>query len=136
VADGIKIIMKKYITLLSLLLGLVLQAQTQDNFIGKWTADDGSVIIIYVQDSSYYAKEDGKFVLIQMEKKSETQLYGGTFYDDKLNTEFEARLRLTDANTLRIKVMNGFSGRVIIWHRTPLDWERKGTEITEIKTSN
>lgn len=109
--------MKKYITLLLLLLSLVLQAQTQDKFVGNWVASDGSVIIIYVQDASYYAKADGKYVLIQMEKKSDTQLYGGTFYDEKLNTEYEAKLKLTDDNSIRLKVINGLCRKTITWHR-------------------
>lgn len=121
--------MKKYIALLLLLFGLVLQAQTQDRFVGNWVANDGSVIIIYIQDASYYAKADGKYVLIQMEKKSDTQLYGGTFYDEKLKTEYEAKLKLTDNNSIKLKVMNGFSGKTIIWHRlSPLD--RRTHEIT------
>ena len=124
--------MKKYITLLLLLFGLVLQAQTKDNFIGDWTANDGSVITIYVQDASYYAKADGKYVLIQMEKKSDTQLYGGTFYDEKLKTEYEAKLKLTDDNSIRLKVMDGFSGKTIIWHRV-LSWKEKANEVTVIQ---
>jgi uncharacterized protein (DUF2147 family) len=125
--------MKKYITLLSLLFGLVLQAQIQDNFKGDWTANDGSVITIYTQDSSYYAKSDDTIVLIQMEKKSDTQLYGGTYYDEELKTEFEAKLKLTDNNTIRLKVLNGFSGKTIIWHRVPL-WKTKANEISVIQS--
>ncbi|UPT71274.1 MAG: DUF2147 domain-containing protein [Flavobacterium sp. JAD_PAG50586_2] len=121
--------MKKYITLLLLLFGLVLQAQTRDKFVGNWVANDGSVIIIYIQDASYYAKADGKYVLIQMEKKSDTQLYGGTFYDEKLKTEYEAKLKLTDDNSIKLKVMNGFSGKTIIWHRLS-SLERRTNEIT------
>lgn len=121
--------MKKYITLLLLLLGLVLQAQTQDKFVGNWVANDGSVIIIYVQDSYYYAKTGGEYVLIQMEKKSDTQLYGGTFYDEKLKTEYEAKIKLTDDNSIKLKVMNGFSGRTIIWRRVPA-WKEKLKEVT------
>lgn len=124
--------MKKYITLLLLFLGLVLQAQTQDKFVGNWVADDGSVIIIYVQDSYYYAKTDGEYVLIQMEKKSDTQLYGGTFYDEKLRTEYEAKLKLTDDDSLKLKVMNGISGRTIIWKRVPV-WREKLNEVTVIQ---
>jgi uncharacterized protein (DUF2147 family) len=123
--------MKKYSTLLLLLFGLVIQAQ--DNFVGDWTANDGSVIKIYVQDSSYYAKADGKFVLIQMEKKSATQLYGGTYYNDELNTEYEAKLKLTDANTLRVKVLNGLFGETLIWRRAPLTWEKKVNAVTVLQ---
>ena len=122
--------MNKYITLLSLLLGLVLQAQTQDNFTGCWTANDGSVITIYIQDSAYYATAGGELVLIQMEKKSDTQLYGGTFYDARLKTEYESKLKLTDANTIKIKVLNGLSGKVIIWNRLPLPLEKKLNAVT------
>ena len=124
--------MRNYITLLLLLFGLVLQAQTQDKFVGKWTADDGSVITIYIQDASYYAKADGKYVLIQMAKKSDTQLYGGTFYDEKLKTEYEAKLKLTDANSIRLKVMNGLSSRTIIWRRAPV-WKEKSNRVTTIQ---
>lgn len=124
--------MKKYIALLLLLFGLVLQAQTKDRFVGNWTANDGSVIIIYIQDASYYAKADGKYVLIQMEKKSDTQLYGGTFYDEKLKTEYEAKLKLTDDNSIKLKVMNGFSGKTIIWHRIPV-WKEKANDVTVIR---
>lgn len=124
--------MRKHITLLLLLLSLVLQAQTKDKFVGNWTADDGSVIIIYIQDSHYYAKTDGEYVLIQMEKKSDTQLYGGTFYDEKLKTEYEAKVKLTDDDSLKLKVMNGLSGRTIIWKREPV-WEEKTNRITVIR---
>ena len=125
--------MKTYITLLSLLFCLVLQAQPQDNFTGNWKADDGSVITIYVQDSSYYAKANGKFVLIQMIKKSDTQLYGGTYYDERLNTEYEAKLKVTDSNTILLKILNGLSNKRIVWHRVPDTWEEKQTKITSIK---
>lgn len=121
--------MKKYITLLLLLSGLVLQAQPRDKFVGNWVASDGSVIIIYVQDASYYAKADGEYVLIQMEKKSDTQLYGGTFYDGKSKTEYEAKLKLTDDNSIRVKVMDGFSVRKITWRRVSL-WKEKLNEVT------
>lgn len=125
--------MKKYITLLSLLFCLVLQAQPKDNFIGNWTTDDGSVITIYVQDSSYYAKTNGKFVLIQMTKKSDTQLYGGTYYDEKVNTEYEAKLKLTDSNTILLKILNGLSNKRIVWHRVPIIWDEKSNKVTLIK---
>jgi|SRR6218665_1821517 len=121
--------MKQYITLLSLFFCLVLQAQSQDNFVGDWKADDGSVITIYVQDSSYYAKTNGKFILIQMIKKSEIQLYGGTYYDEKLNTEYEAKLKLTDSNTILLKILNGLSNKRIVWHRVPITWGEKAKNV-------
>lgn len=122
--------MKTYITLLSLFFGLVLQAQSQDNFLGNWKADDGSVITIYVQDSSYYAKANGTFILIQMIKKSDTQLYGGTYYDEKLNTEYEAKLKLTDSNTILLRILNGLSNKRIVWHRVPITLDEKTNKVT------
>jgi uncharacterized protein (DUF2147 family) len=126
--------MKKYSTLLLLTFGLVLQAQNQDNFIGEWTANDSSVISIYIQDSSYYAKADGEFVLIQMVKKSETHLYGGTYYDTELNTEYEAKLKMTDRNTIRLKIIKGLSSEIIVWHRVPNKWNEPDISSKSITT--
>ncbi|MEO5776695.1 MAG: hypothetical protein ABIQ27_07300 [Flavobacterium sp.] len=125
--------MKKHIILFLLVFGSALQAQTQDNFIGKWVTNEGNILEIYIQDSSYYGKMDNKVVLIQMIKKSDTQLYGGTFYKDELKTEYEAKLKLIDRNTLRLKVMYGLSSATIIWLRTPLIWKEKTNEITVIQ---
>lgn len=122
--------MRKFITLLSLALGLVLQAQKKDNFVGNWTANDGSVITIYIQDSSYHAKINDKVVLIQMEKKSDTQLYGGTYYDEKSKTEYEAKLKLTDSNTILLRILNGLSGKRMVWHRILINPEEKNSKLT------
>ncbi|MGV3697495.1 hypothetical protein [Flavobacterium sp.] len=128
--------MRKFITLLSLALGLVLQAQKKDNFVGNWTANDGSVITIYIQDSSYHAKINDKVVLIQMEKKSDTQLYGGTYYDEKSKTEYEAKLKLTDSNTILLRILNGLSGKRMVWRRILINPEEKNSKLTLLQRLN
>jgi uncharacterized protein (DUF2147 family) len=125
--------MKKYIVLFLLVIGSALYAQPQDNFVGNWATNEGNILEIYIKDSSYYGKMDNKVVLIQMIKKSDTQLYGGTFYEDEMKTEYEAKLKLTDTNTLRMKVMYGLSSQTIIWHRVPSVWENKENKVTVLQ---
>ena len=125
--------MKKYIALFLLVFTSAVHAQPQDNFVGNWATNEGNILEIYIKDASYYGKMDNKVVLIQMIKKSDTQLYGGTFYEDELKTEYEAKLKLTDTNTLRMKVMYGLSSQTIIWHRVPSAWENKATKVTVLQ---
>lgn len=110
-----------------------MQVRAQDNFVGKWVANNDNVLEIYIHDSSYYGKINNEVVLIQMEKKSETQLYGGTYYDEELKTEYVAKLKLSDKNTLRLKVLSGSSNKTIIWQRVPLNWEKKTNAVTVIQ---
>ena len=59
----------------------------------------------------YYAKTLNKLdiinVLDQMIYKSDKKLYGGTYFYDKVNEEFEAIVRLLDENKLMIKLVKG-----------------------------
>ncbi len=135
-------IMKTSILLLLLVFGAAMQAQSHDNFIGSWASDDESQIMeIYLQDAAYYAKiissrnpeSKDKIVLIQMGKKSDTQLYGGTYYDLELKTETEAKLKLMDSNTIRLKELSGLFNKTFFWHRVPLPWSTTANEITVIQ---
>lgn len=126
--------MKIYIALFVLAFATAMKAQSQDNFIGNWrTADGKQTIQIYLQDSSYYAKSNDKEVLIQMTKKSDTQLYGGTYYDEELKTEYEAKLKLKNSNTILVKILNGLSNKRIVWHRVPVNWDEKANKVTLIQ---
>lgn len=104
----------------------MLQLVAQDNFIGTWTIEEGAISIeIYKHKRSYYAKVKnsenkeiiGKDVLIQMAKKSDTILYGGTYYDDELQEDYEAKIILVDKDTMRLKVFTGLFHKVLVWHR-------------------
>lgn len=118
--------MKKIILLFTLLISITGKAQTKDAFIGQWATEEGKLVIeIYTKNSSYYAKIKtcenpeikDEVVLIQMKKKSNDKLYGGTYYDDELKSEYEAKLKLIDKNTIRLKVLYGLFNKIIIWHR-------------------
>ena len=114
-----------------ILLGLLLfwmteQTFAQDDFIGKWETNEGKLCIeIYEEDSYYYGKikrsekknRINEIILIQMIKKSDTKLFGGTYYDDELKSEYEAKLKLVDKNTMILKVLNGLFNEVMIWKR-------------------
>ncbi len=121
--------MKIFIAAFLLLVGTMTQAQTQDNFVGNWSTNDGYTLEIYIHDSSYYGKINNQVVLIQMAKKSDTQLYGGTYYDKELKTEYEVKLKLSDANTIRMKVLSGLSSKTILWHRNPVTRKGKAAEV-------
>ncbi|OYU79969.1 MAG: hypothetical protein CFE23_11295 [Flavobacterium sp. BFFFF1] len=117
--------MAKYMVPILLLFTAALHAQT-DKFIGNWANGDESLTVeIYIQNGNYYAKAVksehpeliGKVVLVQMEKKSDTQLYGGTYYDEKLKTEYEAKLKIILPDTIRLTVMYGLFHKTIYWHR-------------------
>ena len=118
--------MKTSLILLLLTFAATLHAQGKSDFIGNWiTADSSTIVEIYTEDHSYYAKIkaaaneeiNGKVVLIQMIKKSDTQLYGGTYYDSELKSEYEAKLKLKNNNTIQLKVLYGLFPKTIIWHR-------------------
>lgn len=116
--------MKNYFVLLVLFISSI--GFSQDKFIGNWTAENDNLTIeIYFQKEAYYAKIKScknnqivdKVVLVQMIKKSETQLYGGMYYDDKLKSEYEAKLKILDNDTMRLKIMLGLYGKTVLWHR-------------------
>jgi uncharacterized protein (DUF2147 family) len=118
--------MKIYLILLLLTFAATLHAQGKSDFIGNWmTADSSAIVEIYMEDDSYYARIktaanheiNEKVVLIQMIKKSDTQLYGGTYYDSELKSEYEAKLKLKNNNTIQLKVLYGLFPKTIIWHR-------------------
>ena len=117
--------MKKYIVLLLLLLAITSQAQTIDYFVGEWRTDTGTVVEIYKQEAAYYAKiKNGstttdRVVLVQMVKRSANLLYGGTYYDAGLQSEYEAKLKLTDNNTIRLKMFVGVFTKTMVWRRMP-----------------
>ena len=117
--------MAKYIIALLLLLPLA-AARAQDHFVGNWhNATDNLVIEIYMQDKAYYAKiksvenrqVPAEVVLIQMKRKSDSVLYGGTFQNYKLKTENEARIKLVDHDTFRLREFDGLFDNVTVWHR-------------------
>jgi uncharacterized protein (DUF2147 family) len=121
--------MIKYILIVVLYCCNSLQALAQDSFIGTWESEEAKLCIeIYTVEERYYAKVKnsdnkkmiGKEVLIQMVKKSDTKLYGGTYYDNKLEEEYEAKLKLVDKDTLRLKIFRGLFSKVIIWRRAVL----------------
>lgn len=114
-------------------------ALAQQSFIGNWESrDKSSVVQIYEQELQYYAKviagknpeTIGKVVLMQMEKKSDNHLFGGTYHDSELKSEYEARLRLLDNNTIRMKILTGLFSKTIIWHRVKLIWEENSKFFT------
>jgi uncharacterized protein (DUF2147 family) len=116
--------MKIYFVLLLLFISSI--GLAQDKFIGIWTAENENLTIeIYFQKEAYYAKIKSsenkkikdKVVLIQMIKKSDSHLYGGMYYDDKLKSEFEAKLKIIDDDTMRLKIMTGLCGKTVVWHR-------------------
>jgi len=118
--------MKIYLILLLLAFAATLHAQGKSDFIGNWiTADSSEIVEIYMEDDTYYARVKAaanqemkeKVVLIQMIKKSDTQLYGGTYYDPELKSEYEAKLKLKNNNTIQLKVLYGLFPKTIIWHR-------------------
>jgi uncharacterized protein (DUF2147 family) len=136
-------IMKKYFILFFLVFATALQAQDQNDFVGNWSADGGVIVEIYLHDSAYYAKvkadpnleTNGKVILIQMAKKSDTQLYGGTYYDAELKSEYEAKLKLKNNNTIHLKVLYGLFSKTIIWHRVNA-LEGKANEIAVSSTKH
>jgi len=84
----------------------------QDKFLGVWVnLSNKEEIEIYKIDGLYYAKTLNKLdtinVLDQMIYKSDKKLYGGTYFYDKVNEEFEAIVRLLDENKLMIKLVKG-----------------------------
>jgi len=134
-------IMKKYIAFFLLAWATAWQAKAQDHFLGNWATDDGKLMIeIYAQDSTYYAKiksndnaeANNQLVLIQMVRKSDTQLYGGTYYDVDEKSEYEAKLKLTGSNTMRLKVLSGVFSKTIFWRRVTRNWEQKSNPVTLI----
>lgn len=115
----------KRLSVLSLLL-LTPNIFAQQSFIGNWeNGDKSSVVQLYEFESQFYAKiiadndreKIGKIVLIQMEMKSDTRLFGGTFYDTKLKLEHEAKLKLINPDTIQIKISNGIIPKTVVWHR-------------------
>lgn len=116
--------MKNYFAALLFFISSI--AFSQDKFIGNWMSEDCKLTIeIYIKKEAYYGKITSsenieikdKVVLIQMIKKSESQLYGGMYYDEDLKSEYEAKLKLTDENTMRLKILSGLCGKTIVWHR-------------------
>jgi len=117
--------MIKYILGLLLFLPL-LSAMAQDRFTGNWyNAEDNQIIEIYPQGNTYYARikwannhlVGEELVLIQMKRKSDSVLYGGTYQDYESKVENEARIKLVDANTFRLRTFDGFFDKVSIWRR-------------------
>ena len=99
----------------------------QDKFVGNWTAKQGTLQIeIFKQKEEYFAKIIAsnnpeivnKLVLMQMIKKSAEKLYGGTYFDEKLNTENEAKIKLLANNKMRLKILAGLKSKVILWHKS------------------
>ena len=118
--------MIKYILIVIMSFLNSIQVLAQDNFIGTWESNEGKLYIeIYQQQKSYYAKIKkstnkeiiGKEVLIQMVKKSDGKLYGGTYYDEELKEEFEAKIKLVNKDKIRLKIFSGIFSKVVLWKR-------------------
>ena len=117
---------------LLLMISWISGSSAQNNFIGYWQNEDKTIVMqLYQQNSEYYAKvianasETQSIILIQMKKKSDKRLFGGTFYNPILKSENEARLKLTDENTIRMSVLSGLFNNIILWHRVRLDYDQK-----------
>ena len=121
--------MKTYILLIILGLCTTLKVQAQDNFLGFWENEDKTQIIeIYKSDSSYYGKiahlkkTDSKeqVILIQMKKRDDKVLYGGTYFDENLNKEYEVKLKLKNKDTIKIIGFYGFLNKRMNLSRVPV----------------
>jgi uncharacterized protein (DUF2147 family) len=97
----------------------------EDDFLGYWSVEN-QVIEIYKMENSYYGKiisndtnknNNDRNVLIQMKKKKNKVLYGGTYYDAKINKRYEAKIKLIDKNTIRFKGFYGLFNKKYIWKR-------------------
>lgn len=121
--------MKKIVILIIIALYSTIDARGQDGFVGNWTDEANSQIItIYVEDSNYfgriiYAKDlpskeiENKIVLIQMKKRNDNVLYGGTYFDWLIKKEFEVKLKLKNANTIYFTGYHGIFNINRVWHR-------------------
>lgn len=97
-----------------ILIGIItsINGFSQDKFIGIWiNQKDNQEIEIFKEGEFYYAKNntknDDELVLNQMVVKNESKLFGGTYFDKKLNLEIEAKIIFIHPNILKIKIIRG-----------------------------
>ena len=104
-------------------------SQNTDNFIGFWENEEKTITVeIYKLENSYYGKllkttfkitDQNSYdnLIIQMVKRSEKVLYGGTYVDLSTNKSYEIKIKLKDNNHFFMKRFYRFLNKGYYWHR-------------------